>query len=438
MDEDAVASRASVDAVARVYRDEGGRALATLIGLLGDFDLAEETLQEALAAAVERWPRDGVPARPRAWLVSTARHKAIDRLRRTALDRRKLAELAAEHPGLPAPQPWTEIAETDEAFPDERLRLLFTCCHPALAAEAQVALTLRALCGLTSEEIARAFLVPVVTLQQRLVRAKAKIRAAKIPYRVPEESELAGRLGTVLRTIYLVFNEGYAPTAGERGVRGDLCEEAIRLSRLLIALLPGRAEAIALLALTLLHDARRPARFDAHGDLVLLEAQDRSRWKRRGIAEGLALTEEALRRGRPPGSFALQAAIAGAHARSPCAAATDWREIAALYARLVTIDPSPVVELNRAVAVAMSEGPVAGLELLDRLATSGALAGYHLLPAARADLLRRLGRTAEAIDAYRDALSLAGTEPERRFLTRRLGEVGEPPGQGPTSPSTAT
>jgi RNA polymerase sigma-70 factor (ECF subfamily) len=419
------------DAVSRVYREEGGRLLATLIGLLGDFDLAEEALQEALAAAVVAWPRDGVPAKPRAWLVSTARHKAIDRMRRAALDRRKLAEMAAQDAAFTPPPQWLETAQTDEAFPDERLRLLFTCCHPALAPEAQVALTLRTLCGLSSEQIARAFLLPVATLQQRLVRAKAKIRDAKIPYRVPEEAELPVRLDAVLRAIYLIFNEGYAPTAGESGVRPDLCEEAIRLARLVVALLPARSEALALLALALLHDARRAARFDSGGDLVLLAEQDRSLWDRRRIAEGLALAAEALRRGKPPGSFALQAAIAGVHAAAGSAAATDWRRIAALYAQLSTVEPSPVVELNRAVAVAMSEGPGAGLELLDRLDGGGALEAYHLLPATRAGLLRQLGRTQEAIAAYERALALAGNEPERRFLSGRLAELLAPKTEQP-------
>ena len=415
-------NRTSESAVERIYRAEGGRVLATLIGLLGDFDLAEEALQEALAVAVERWPVEGLPAQPRAWLVSTARFKAIDRLRRAALDRRKRQELASEGAAA-ATEPPVSLAEVESGFPDERLRLIFTCCHPALAPETQVALSLRTLCGLESEEIARALLVPVATLQQRLVRAKAKIRAARIPYRVPAEDELPARLEAVLRTIYLVFNEGYAPTAGARGVRADLCAEAIRLSRLVVALLPGRSEAIALLALMLLTDARRPARFDEAGELVLLEDQDRSRWEQAKLRDGLTLVEQALRARRPPGPFALQAAIAGVHARAASASATDWREIAELYRLLEEVEPSPVVVLNRAVAVAMTEGPAAGLALLDELALGRRLAGYHLLPAARADLLRRLGRHAEAAAAYREALALARTEPERRFLSRRLAEL---------------
>ena len=415
-------NQTSESAVERIYRAEGGRVLATLIGLLGDFDLAEEALQEALAVAVERWPVEGLPAQPRAWLVSTARFKAIDRLRRAALDRRKRQELASEG-AAEATSPPVELAEIESGFPDERLRLIFTCCHPALAPETQVALSLRTLCGLQSEEIARALLVPVATLQQRLVRAKAKIRAARIPYRVPAEEELPARLEAVLRTIYLVFNEGYAPTAGERGVRADLCAEAIRLARLVVALLPARSEAIALLALMLLTDARRPERFDDAGELVLLEDQDRSRWERAKLRDGLTLVEQALRARRPPGPFALQAAIAGVHARAATASATDWREIAELYRLLEEVEPSPVVALNRAVAVAMTDGPAAGLALLDELNFGRRLAGYHLLPAARADLLRRLERHEEAAAAYREALALARTEPERRFLARRLGEV---------------
>ncbi len=415
-------NQTSESAVERIYRAEGGRVLATLIGLLGDFDLAEEALQEALAVAVERWPVEGLPAQPRAWLVSTARFKAIDRLRRAALDRRKRQELASEG-AAEATSPPVELAEIESGFPDERLRLIFTCCHPALAPETQVALSLRTLCGLESEEIARALLVPVATLQQRLVRAKAKIRAARIPYRVPAEEELPARLEAVLRTIYLVFNEGYAPTAGERGVRADLCAEAIRLARLVVALLPARSEAIALLALMLLTDARRPERFDDAGELVLLEDQDRSRWERAKLRDGLTLVEQALRAQRPPGPFALQAAIAGVHARAATASATDWREIAELYRLLEEVEPSPVVALNRAVAVAMTDGPAAGLALLDELNFGRRLAGYHLLPAARADLLRRLERHEEAAAAYREALALARTEPERRFLARRLGEV---------------
>ncbi|HKE17893.1 MAG TPA: RNA polymerase sigma factor [Kofleriaceae bacterium] len=432
--------------ISRLYREESGRILATLIRALGDFDLAEDVLQEAFAAAIDQWPRDGAPDSPRAWLTSTARNKAIDQIRRRRAlhDRRgaieALAALAADerseatfealefaHPARsrrPAAAADTQVEPVAPSAPlgDDRLRLIFTCCHPALATEAQVGLTLRTLCGLTTEEIARAFLVPVPTLAQRLVRAKAKIRGAGIPYQVPGPELLRERVEAVAAVIYLVFNEGYAATAGDALLRVDLCAESIRLCRLLGQLLPCEAEVTGLLALVLLHDARRPARVGPGGELVLLEHQDRGRWSRSQIDEALPLVERALH-GRPVGQYAVQAAIAAVHARAARAADTDWPQIAALYAVLAGIAPSPVVELNRAAAVAMAEGPECGLVLLDRLVESGALPRYHLLPAARADLLRRLGRNGEAAAAYREAIALVSNEPERRFLAGRLAEV---------------
>jgi len=402
-----------------LYRDERQHALATLIRLLGDFDLAEEMLQEAFTTAVETWPRDGAPANPVAWLVSTARHKAIDRLRRAATLDAKRAQVASQETAVA----FTEPALDEEPLTDDRLRLIFTCCHPALAPETQVALTLKTLCGLSVDEIARAFLVPGPTMAQRLVRAKGKIRIALIPYDVPGADRLAERLDGVLRVVYLVFNEGYAPTGGSGLPRHELCLEAIRLARLVHALLPGEPEAAGLLALLLLQDSRRVARFDASGDLVTLEEQERARWDREEIAEGSRLAERALRSGRP-GFYGIQAAIAAIHGQAERASDTDWRQIAILYALLLRGHPSPVVALNHAAAVAMAQGPERGLALLEALERAGDLADFHLLPAARADLLRRLGRDREATDAYREALRTVGNDAERRYLERRLREVG--------------
>ena len=406
--------RESVD---KVYRSESRRILATLIRLLGDFDLAEEALHEAFAAAVEQWSRDGLPINPRAWLVSAGRFKAIDGLRRRARFDASLAELAGR---LAASAPDGPSPDTEE-LEDDRLRLIFTCCHPALPADAQVALTLREVCGLTTEAIARAFLIAPPTVAQRIVRAKSKIRDARIPYEVPARAELPDRLDTVLRVVYLVFNEGYSASSGPSLTRPDLSGEAIRLGRLLVEWLP-EPEAVGLLALMLLHESRQAARTSATGELVLLDEQDRSRWNREQIAEGLALVARALA-SRRAGPYALQAAIAAVHAEASSVAATDWGEIVGLYDVLARADPSPVVELNRAAAVAMRDGPAAGLALVDAILARGELEDYHLAHSARADLCRRLGRTAEARASYERALGLTRQEPQRRFLERRLREL---------------
>jgi RNA polymerase sigma-70 factor, ECF subfamily len=406
-------------AVETLYRADWGRIVATLIRLIGDFDLAEECAQEAFAAAVDQWEASGVPDAPRAWIIQTARHKAIDRIRRQGRYAEKLALYTSS--GM-APEMVEPDYDTSE-IPDDRLRLIFTCCHPALALEVQVPLTLRTLCGLETDEIARAFLVSPTTMAQRLVRAKHKIRDAKIPYIVPETKDMAGRVEAVLTVIYLVFNEGYAATRGTSLLRTDLCAEAIRLARLVVSLMGARApaEAKGLVALMLLHDARREARMDEAGDIVVLEEQDRSLWNRDQIAEALPLVEQALR--GAPGPFSVQAAIAAVHCQAARPEDTDWAQIVALYDELAQLQPSPIVSLNRAVAMAMMEGPRTGLVLIDELSAANDLDNYHLLHAARADLLRRLGLGEEAAKDYRRALELATNESERRYLERRLREV---------------
>ena len=411
MSQDTSVTTAFID---EVYRSESRAVLATLIRLLGDFDLAEEGLHEAFRAALEQWPRDGVPANLKAWLVSAGRFKAIDGIRRQS----RFEPLDSERHDATAPPPEADAP----AIEDDRLRLIFTCCHPALAPDAQVALTLREVCGLATEAIAAAFLTPAPTLAQRIVRAKAKIRDASIPYEVPPPDQLPGRLEAVLRVVYLVFNEGYDASSGETLTRPDLSTEAIRLGRLLVELLP-EPEATGLLALMLLHEARRASRLSPSGDLVLLEDQDRSLWNHRQISEGAALVRQALA-SRRFGPYAVQAAIAALHAEAPEFAATDWSQIVGLYDLLLRLEPSPVVELNRAVGVAMRDGPEAGLGLVDAILARGDLEEYRLAHAARADLCRRLGRTAEARTAYRRALSLTRQEAEKRFLKRRLAELG--------------
>ncbi len=403
----------------RLYRDQHGRILSSLIRAIGDFELAEDALQEAFAAAVEQWPREGVPKNPSAWIASVARHKAIDRIRRQSWfaqrqdEIRRVTEL--------------EMSSSDDTsadgVADERLRLIFTCCHPSLNRDAQIALSLRTLCGLTTGEIARAFIVPAATMAQRLVRAQRKIRAAGIPYEVPGTEALPERLESVMAVIYLVFNEGYSASAGDELVRRDLCAEAIRLARILTSLMPAEPEPRALLALMLLQGSRRETRTTPEGDLVLLENQDRTRWNRGEIDEGLALVDSA--RIGEPGFYAIQAAIAAEHARARTPGETNWRKIAALYDALFALRPTPVVELNRAVAIAMAFGPEHGLAAIERIESAGALADYHLMWSAKADLLRRMGKFADAADAYRCALDLVRTEPERRFLSRRLAEVGQ-------------
>ena len=403
----------------QLYRDEFGRIVASLIRLLGEFDLAEESAQEAFATAVEQWPREGPPQNPRAWIIGTARHKAIDRIRRQARFSQRRDELIRM---IEAEADPAEAEIMGGAFPDERLRLIFTCCHPALAIEAQIALSLRTLCGLTTEEIARAFLVPPATMAQRLVRAKRKIRAARIPYEIPPPEMLPQRVDAVMTVIYLVFNEGYVATYGDSLVRADLCAEAIRLGRIVCELIADNVEARGLLALMLLQDSRRATRVSQDGEIVLLEEQDRTAWNRAQIAEGVALVNSAWSAG-PAGPYAVQAAIASVHARAPRAVDTNWHEIEALYAYLMRIAPSPVIELNHAVATAMASGAAQGLQMIESIRVRNDLDSYHLMWAARADLLRRLERWDDAADSYRRALALVTAEPERRFLNRRLAEV---------------
>ena len=418
MSQDEARAREMVEAV---YRSDSRRVLATLIRLLGDFDLAEEAMHEAFATAVLRWPSDGVPDNPRAWLVSAGRFKAIDGIRRRArfdASQHRLVEQFDREEAGPS-------VGDDDTVEDDQLRLIFTCCHPALPPEGQIALTLREVCGLTTEEIARAFLAPAPTVAQRIVRAKSKIRDARIPYQIPARAELSDRLDAVLRVVYLVFNEGYSASAGASVTRHDLSAEAIRLGRLVVELLP-EPEAIGLLALMLLHESRRDTRTSPEGDLVLLADQDRSRWDRARIAEGSALVQRALA-SRRFGPYTLQAAIAAVHAEAPAAEDTDWGQIVGLYEVLLRIEPSPVVEINRAAAVAMRDGPAAGLALVDAILAGGDLAQYYLAHSARADLCRRLGQTEEARASYRRALELTRQEPERRFLERRLRELGGEP-----------
>jgi len=404
--------------ITTLYRENYGRILASLIRALGSFELAEDALQDAFAAAVEQWPREGMPNNPAGWIASTARHKAIDRARRQSWFSERRDEIAR----LIEFEMSSESEDEPDAFPDERLRLIFTCCHPAINREAQIALSMRTLCGLTTEEVARAFVIPTSTMAQRIVRAQRKISAAGIPYEVPSGDALPERLESVMAVIYLVFNEGYLASSGDELVRRDLCAEAIRLARILSALLPNQPETRGLLALMLLHDSRRDTRADSNGDLVLLENQDRTRWDHRQIAEGLTLTVEAMS-GDAPGPYAIQAAIAAEHARATNFQQTDWSRIAQLYAMLLEMRPSPIIALNRAVAVAMAEGPEEGLALIAELEASGELNDYYLMWAAKGDLLRRNGNLLEAAVAYRRALEVVSSSPDRRFLMRRLAEV---------------
>jgi RNA polymerase sigma-70 factor (ECF subfamily) len=413
----AAAASAAREQVEAVYREESRRVFATLVRLLGDFDLAEEALHDAFASAIEQWPREGIPANPRAWLVSAGRFKAIDALRRVARFDASLVDLAKRLDQSARESP----AIDDEGIEDDRLRLIFTCCHPALAPEARVALTLREVCGLTTEEIARAFLTVPATLAQRIVRAKKKIKDAKIPYQIPSRADLPERIDTVLHVVYLVFNEGYSASSGESLTRSDLSGEAIRLGRLLAQLLP-EAEVIGLVALMLLQESRRTARTTSSGEIVLLEQQDRSLWNGEQIAEGLRFVDQALAT-QQAGPYTLQAAIAAVHAQAPSAAETDWAQIAALYGVLVQVSPSPVIELNRAVAVAMRDGPAAGIAIIDEILGRGELSDYHLAHAARADLCRRLGDKTSAVESYQRALELVQQEPERQFLQRRIAEL---------------
>src|SRR5690242_14510183 len=415
-----VDAKAAVDSA---FREEWGRVVATLIRVTGDWDLAEECAQDAFAMALQRWPADGVPRRPGAWLTTAARNRAIDVLRRRTVGAAKLREVAALSPDPASGSPGPAFETDHSGVPDDRLRLMFTCCHPALSLEARVALTLRTLAGLTTAEIARAFLSSEATMAKRLVRAKQKIAGAGIPYRVPPAHLLPERLPGVLGVVYLLFNEGYSATAGADLIRQGLAAEAIRLGRVLARLMPSEPEASGLLALMLMHDARRAARLDADGEIVTLEDQDRSLWDAASISEGVAVLEGALRSGRP-GPYQVQAAIAACHVTAACASDTDWAQIALLYGQLARFLPTPVVELNRAVAVGMADGPAAGLVLVEALEAAGKLAGYHLLAATKADMYRRLGRAEEAAACYREALELASTDAERRYLARRLAETG--------------